>query len=42
MVKEFETEGYWWKPESPENRIAGILHYKPNFETDLRLFGDLV
>lgn len=40
MKNEFQIEGYWWLPENPENRIAGILRYKPNEESDLKLFGD--
>lgn len=40
MKNEFQIEGYWWLPENPDNRIAGILHYKPNEESDLQLFGD--
>lgn len=40
MKNEFQIEGYWWLPENPNNRIAGIFYYKPNEDSDLKLFGD--
>lgn len=40
MKSDLYIEGYWWLPEDPENKIAGILHYKPEKELELKLFGD--
>lgn len=40
MNDKFQIEGYWWLPENPENKIAGILHYELNEEPNLKLFGD--
>lgn len=40
MKSEFQIDGYWWLAENPSHRIAGILNYKPNEESDLKLFGD--
>lgn len=40
MESEFQIAGYWWLAENPDNRIAGILNYKPNEEIDLKLLGD--
>ena len=25
----FEYKGYWWKPDDSDNKVAGVLTYKP-------------
>ncbi|WP_268225795.1 ApeA N-terminal domain 1-containing protein [Sinomicrobium oceani] len=40
MINNFQIEGYWWLPEKPENKIAGILHYLTYEESDLKLLDE--
>jgi len=39
MKEEIEFKGYWFLPDNPHNRIAGILHYIPNKKIKLQLIG---
>ncbi len=34
-----EYKGKWWLPERPDNKVAGILYYKPSEEFRLELIG---
>lgn len=38
-VKPFRCSGYWWLPETPDERIAGTLTYTPQKGATLELFG---
>lgn len=40
MDKQFEYRGYWWLPNNPDRKIAGILTYVPNEKIELELIGD--
>ncbi len=35
-----EFKGLWWRPESPEKKIAGILNYTPSKKIHLELIGN--
>lgn len=35
----FEYKGYWWKPDDPDNKVAGVLTYKPGESITLELIG---
>ena len=35
----FEHKGYWWKPNNPDNKVAGVLTYKPGESIVLELIG---
>lgn len=37
----FAAMGYWWTPENPDKRIAGVLKFIPNVSIELKLFGSL-
>ncbi|WP_374950056.1 HEPN domain-containing protein [Mucilaginibacter sp.] len=39
MIDAVEIKGYWFLPDDPENRIAGILTYLPNRKITLELIG---
>lgn len=39
MKDKFELRGYWFLPNNPNNRIAGILFFEPNEEIRLELIG---
>lgn len=39
MKKEHRHKGYWWLPDNPENKIAGILTFKPSKAITLELIG---
>ncbi|MGH9430974.1 MAG: hypothetical protein ACRD3T_05470 [Terriglobia bacterium] len=34
---EFEIRGTWWLPENPDNRVAGVLSYRPRHMVNLEL-----
>lgn len=38
-MKQVETEGVWWFPHSPEERLAGVLKYNDTKGGHLRLIG---
>ena len=40
-LTEWELDGFWWSPDSPDRRLAGRLSYKANEATLLRLYGTL-
>ncbi len=35
----FEYKGFWWKPDDPDNKVAGVLTYKPGESITLELIG---
>ena len=35
----FEYKGYWWKPNDSDNKVAGVLTYKPGESITLELIG---
>lgn len=35
----FDYKGYWWKPNDPDNKVAGVLTYKPSESIILELIG---
>jgi hypothetical protein len=39
MIDAVEIKGYWFLPDDPENRVAGILTYLPNEKITLELIG---
>lgn len=39
MIDAVEIKGYWFLPDDPENRVAGILSYLPNQKITLELVG---
>ncbi len=39
MKEKIEFKGYWFLPEKPDNRVAGVLYYIPNEEIRLELIG---
>ncbi len=39
MTKKEEYKGYWFLPETPDNRIPGILYFEPNQKIRLELIG---
>lgn len=39
LSEPFEYKGYWWKPENPDNKVAGVLSYKPGESITLELIG---
>lgn len=39
MKQTIEFKGYWFTPENPHNRVAGILTYIPNEKIKLELIG---
>ena len=39
LSEPFEYKGYWWKPDAPENMVAGVLTYKPGESITLELIG---
>ena len=39
LSEPFEYKGYWWKPDDPENKVAGVLTYKPGENIVLELIG---
>ena len=38
LFDEFQRRGQWWIPETPDNKVAGVLTYKET-ENELDLFG---
>jgi hypothetical protein len=40
-LEAFERSGFWWLPDDPDNRVAGILHYDPVKGIKLELLGFL-
>lgn len=38
MLEPFESQGYWWFPEEPENKIAGTLSCTPSNGLVLHLY----
>ncbi len=41
MNEKFEYRGYWWLPDSPEERAPGILTFDPDEGATLELLGSL-
>lgn len=41
MNESFETNGFWWLPETPENRVPGTLSFSPGDVPRLKLMGTL-
>ena len=39
LSKSFEFKGYWWLPSTPDNKVAGVLTYKPGESIVLELIG---
>lgn len=39
MLKKIEDHGLWWLPDSPEQKVRGILTYVPGQEINLEIFG---
>ena len=39
LSEAFEYKGYWWLPSEPENKVAGVLSYKPGERITLELIG---
>lgn len=39
LSEPFEYKGYWWKSDDPENKVAGVLTYKPGESIILELIG---
>ena len=39
LSEPFEHKGYWWKPNNPDNKVAGVLTYKPGESIVLELIG---
>lgn len=39
LEEAFEFKGYWWLPSAPENKVAGVLSYKPGERITLELIG---
>lgn len=39
LSEPFEYKGYWWKPDDPDNKVAGVLTYKPGESIVLELIG---
>lgn len=38
LINDEMFEGYWWLPESPENKVAGIAYYDVQSGVTLKLF----
>ncbi len=41
LSEPFDFKGYWWKPDTPGNMVAGVLSYKPGESITLELIGSL-
>ena len=41
LSEPFELKGYWWKPDTPDNTVAGVLSYQPGESISLELIGSL-
>jgi len=41
METDFSADGYWWDSSKPDKKYGGILEYKKDSYTRLRLFGTL-
>lgn len=39
MKNKIEAKGYWFLPDRPDNKVAGILTYIPKEEIGLELLG---
>ena len=39
LEEAFEFKGYWWRPDDPNNMVAGVLTYKPGESIILELIG---
>lgn len=39
LAETFEYKGYWWLPSEADNKIAGVLSYKPGKGITLELIG---
>lgn len=39
LAEGFEYKGYWWLPSEPDNKVAGVLSYKPGERITLELIG---
>lgn len=39
LAEAFEYKGYWWLPSEPDNKVAGVLSYKPGERITLELIG---
>ena len=37
--QKLEYKGYWYLPSTPDNKVAGILTYYPNYKITLELIG---
>lgn len=40
MTKKFKYKGYWWLPNNPDEKVAGILTYTPHESIILELLGN--
>lgn len=40
MTENVDIKGIWWFPETPECKIAGVLHHEPMGKTKLDLIGE--
>ena len=41
MNSEFEYDGFWWLPETPENQVPGKVRFIPSERVALDLQGTL-
>lgn len=41
MIEEREYRGYWWLPESPDEKVGGIALFSPSDGVSLELFSSL-
>lgn len=39
LEESFDFKGYWWLPSAPDNKVAGVLSYKPGERITLELIG---
>lgn len=39
LAEAFDYKGYWWRPDAPENKVAGVLTYIPGKNINLELIG---
>lgn len=39
LEESFDFKGYWWLPSAPDNKVAGVLSYKPVERITLELIG---
>ena len=39
MTEQIEYKGYWWRPDAPDKKVAGVLTYIPGEKIDLELIG---